>query len=72
MHITMIIPTGEIYPANFRWTKPLVTIIGLKTRNELEIMAYSLKKTEVSLVGFNTNGAVIDGRAFIFEDGSFC
>ena len=70
-NVAMVMPTGTVFQANFRWTKPMVAIIGHETRSGLEILAYSLKKAGIPLVGSNTRGAIIGGRAFILEDNSF-
>ncbi|MCL2127414.1 MAG: S41 family peptidase [Treponema sp.] len=70
-NVEMVMPEGEIFQANFRWTKPLIAVIGHETRSGMEIMAYSLKNAGIPLAGSNTRGAVLGGRAFILEDGSF-
>ncbi|MDR2579196.1 MAG: hypothetical protein LBC70_10395 [Chitinispirillales bacterium] len=69
--VEWITAAGEVNTSNFRWTKPLVVIIGSETRSGLEIMAYSLKKAGIPLVGSTTAGAVIGGFPFLLHDGSF-
>ncbi|MCL2156003.1 MAG: S41 family peptidase [Leptospirales bacterium] len=68
--VESISPTGEIHTANFRWNKPLVAIIGPETRSGMEIIAYSLKKAGLPLVGTTTKGAVMGGTTFVLSDGS--
>ena len=68
--VEFITPTNETSILNFRWTKPLVVIIGPETRSGLEIMAYSLKKAGFPMIGTTTKGAVVGGAPFILSDGS--
>jgi len=68
--VEFITPTNETSILNFRWTKPLVVIIGPETRSGLEIMAYSLKKGGFPMIGNTTKGAVVGGAPFILSDGS--
>jgi carboxyl-terminal processing protease len=68
--VEFITPANETRTLNFRWTKPLVVIIGSETRSGLEIMAYSLKKAGFPMIGTTTKGAVVGGAPFILSDGS--
>jgi C-terminal processing protease CtpA/Prc len=56
--------------ANFRYRKPLIGLIDGGTRSGMEVLAYSLKKAGVTLVGTNTAGAFLGGSPFLLEDGS--
>ena len=58
------------FTANFRYRKPLVGLIDGGTRSGMEILAYSLKKAGVLLVGTRTAGAVLGGSPFLLKDGS--
>jgi len=55
---------------NFRYRKPLVGLIDGGTRSGLEVLAYSLKKAGVVLIGSRTAGAMLGGSPFILKDGS--
>jgi len=68
--VEFITSANEITTLNFRWTKPLIVIIGSETRSGLEIMAYSLKKAGFPVIGTTTAGAVVGGSAFVLSDGS--
>lgn len=54
----------------YRWHKPVVAIIDGGTRSGMEILAYSLKKNGVPLVGAPTAGNVLAGTAYALPDGS--
>ena len=56
--------------AVFRWTKPVVAIIDGGTRSGMELLAYSLKKNGVPLVGAPTAGNVLAGTAYVLPDDS--
>jgi carboxyl-terminal processing protease len=56
--------------ANFRYRKPLVGLIDGGTRSGMEVLAYSLKKAGIVLVGTRTAGAFLGGSPFILKDGS--
>ena len=56
--------------AVFRWTKPVVAIIDGGTRSGMEVLAYSLKKNGVPLVGAPTAGNVLAGTAYSLPDDS--
>jgi carboxyl-terminal processing protease len=55
---------------NARWRKPLVALIDGGTRSGMEVLAYSLQKAGIFLVGERTAGAVIGGRAYLLKDRS--
>lgn len=54
----------------FRWHKPVVAIIDGGTRSGMEVLAYSLKKNGVPLVGAPTAGNVLGGTAYPLPDDS--
>ena len=54
----------------FRWHKPVVAIIDGGTRSGMEVLAYSLKKNGVPLVGAPTAGNVLAGTAYLLPDDS--
>jgi carboxyl-terminal processing protease len=61
---------GDVMQINCRWTKPLAAVIGPETRSGMEILAYSLKRAGLPLVGANTQGALLGGAIFILKDNS--
>jgi carboxyl-terminal processing protease len=61
---------GEKHFVNTRFHKPVVAIIDEGTRSSMEILAYSLKKNGVPLVGTPTAGDVLAARAFPLPDDS--
>jgi len=69
--VEFITAENETRTLNFRWKKPLVAITSSDTRSGLEIMAYSLKKAGIPLIGATTKGAVVGGSTFILSDGNF-
>ena len=68
--MTLIGRDGQETATNVRWRKPLVGIIDSGSRSGLELLAYSLQRTGVPLVGSKTAGAVLAGRAFMLRDDS--
>jgi C-terminal processing protease CtpA/Prc len=56
--------------ATFRWPKPVVAIIDGGTRSGMEVLAYSLKKNGVPLVGAPTAGDVLAGTTYLLPDDS--
>ncbi len=54
----------------FRWHKPVVAIIDGGTRSGMEVLAYSLKKNGVPMVGAPTAGNVLAGTAYLLPDNS--
>jgi carboxyl-terminal processing protease len=68
--MTLIGRDGQERAANVRWRKPLVGIVDAGSRSGMEILAYSLQRAGVSLVGSKTAGAVLAGRAFMLRDDS--
>lgn len=61
---------GETDYVNTRFHKPVVAIIDGGTRSSMEIMAYSLKKGGIPMVGEPTAGDVLAARAFALPDDS--
>jgi len=68
--LTLIGRNGDVIPVNVRWRKPLVALIDKGTRSGMEVLAYSLQKAGIPLIGSNTAGAVLGGRPFILSDDS--
>jgi C-terminal processing protease CtpA/Prc len=58
------------FTANFRYRKPLVGLIDGGTRSGMEVLADTLKKAGIVLVGTRTAGAVLGGSPFLLKDGS--
>ena len=61
---------GDERLANVRWRKPVVAIIDEGTRSGMEILAYSLKKNGIPLVGAETAGDVLAATGFLLPDDS--
>jgi C-terminal processing protease CtpA/Prc len=61
---------GDEHVAHARWRKPIIGIIDEGSRSGMEILAHGLKRAGVPLVGTNTAGAVVAGRAFKLRDNS--
>lgn len=68
-HLELIGRDGSVTSVNWRWRKPLVGIIDEGTRSGMEVLAYSLAKAGVLLVGRRTAGAVLGGRPYVLADG---
>lgn len=66
----MIDRDGDVNNVNVRWHKPVVAIIDEGTRSGMEVLAYSLKKNGIPLVGTETAGDVVAGTAFLLPDDS--
>jgi len=61
---------GDENYANERWRRPLVAIIDEGTRSGMELLAYSLKKNGVPLIGAETAGDVLAATAYLLPDNS--
>jgi len=61
---------GDDILANVRWHRPVVAIIDEGTRSGLEVFAYALKANGIPLVGAQTAGALLAGRAYLLPDDS--
>lgn len=61
---------GETRQVNYRFDKPVVAIIDEGSRSGMEILAYSLKKEGIPLVGVNTAKAVLAGTGYLLPDDS--
>ncbi len=61
---------GSRQYVNYRFRKPVVAIIDSGTRSGMEILAYSLKKNGVPLIGQPTAGDVLAGTAYLLPDDS--
>jgi carboxyl-terminal processing protease len=61
---------GKVQYVNARFHKPVVAIIDNGTRSGMEILAYSLKKNGVPLVGEETAGDVLAAMGFLLPDDS--
>jgi C-terminal processing protease CtpA/Prc len=68
--MTLIDRDGRERVANVRWRKPVVGIIDAGSRSGMEILAFSLQRAGVPLIGSRTAGAVLAGRAFMLRDNS--
>jgi len=66
----MIDRDGDARFINYRWDRPVVAIIDEGSRSGMEMLAYSLKKNGVPLVGEATAGDVLAGTAFVLPDDS--
>jgi C-terminal processing protease CtpA/Prc len=66
----MVDRSGERSEVVRRFNKPVVAIIDAGTRSGMEILAYSLKKNGVPLVGAPTAGNVLAGTAYLLPDDS--
>jgi C-terminal processing protease CtpA/Prc len=66
----MIDRKGDHDMVTFRWQKPVVAIIDGGTRSGMEVLAYSLKKNGIPLVGAPTAGNVLAGTAYMLPDDS--
>jgi carboxyl-terminal processing protease len=58
------------FTANFRYRKPLVGLIDGGTRSGMEVLADTLKKAGIELIGTRSAGAVLGGSPFLLKDGS--
>lgn len=54
----------------FRWDKPVVAIIDEGTRSGMEVLAHSLQKNGIPLVGSPSAGNVVAGTAYLLPDDS--
>jgi C-terminal processing protease CtpA/Prc len=61
---------GKVQYVNERFKKPIVAIIDGGTRSGMEILAYSLKKNGVPLIGAPTAGDVLAATGFLLPDNS--
>ena len=68
--MTMRFRDGTVDLVHARWRKSVVAIVDEGTRSGMEILAHALKTGGVPLVGANTAGAVVAGRAFMLPDDS--
>jgi C-terminal processing protease CtpA/Prc len=60
----------DVQYVNTRFHKPIVAIIDEGTRSGMEILAYSLKKNGIPLVGMPTAGDVLAATAYPLPDDS--
>jgi carboxyl-terminal processing protease len=69
--VTMTDRNGDVSVSNVKWRKPVVMLVNRGTRSGKEILAYGFKKYGVGeVIGTQTAGAVLAGRAFLLSDGS--
>ena len=61
---------GKVSYVNTRFHKPIVAIIDGGTRSGMELLAYSLKKNGVPLVGAPTAGNVLAATVYLLPDNS--
>lgn len=70
--ITNISRNGRKFTYISQWKKPVVMIINEGSRSSKEIIAYAFQQHKIGLVvGSKTAGAVVAGRPFLMENGSF-
>ncbi len=70
--VTNIARDGRKYTFIPQWKKPVVMIINEGSRSSKEILAYAFQQHKIgSVVGSKTTGAVVAGRLFLMDDGSF-
>jgi carboxyl-terminal processing protease len=69
--LTVIDANGTADVVNPRWRKPLVALVDEGTRSGVEVLAFSMKKAGVPLIGHRTAGAVLAGKPFVLSDNSF-
>lgn len=69
--LTLIERDGDRRQVDGRWSKPVVMLVNQGSRSGKEILAQGFRKYRVGqIVGSNTAGAVVAGRAFMIKDGS--
>lgn len=69
--VTMVDRDGDVSVSNVKWRKPAVMLVNGGTRSGKEILAYGFKKYGLGeVIGTQTTGAVLAGRAFLLSDGS--
>lgn len=68
--MTIIGRDGKEIPVVARWHKPMVAIIDGGSRSSMEIIAYSLRRAGIPLIGTRTAGAVLTARSFLLSDNS--
>ena len=61
---------GKIQYLNERFRKPVVAVIDNGTRSGMEVLAYSLQKNGVPLIGSETAGDVLAATGFLLPDDS--
>ena len=61
---------GDVHYVNTAFRRPVVAIIDGGTRSSMEILAYSLKKNGIPLVGAPTAGNVLAASAYALPDNS--
>jgi C-terminal processing protease CtpA/Prc len=61
---------GDKHYVSSAFHKPVVAIVDEGTRSSMEILAYTLKKDGISLVGVPTAGDVLAATAYALPDGS--
>ncbi|GAA6620498.1 S41 family peptidase [Scytonema sp. NUACC26] len=70
--VTNIARDGKKYTFIPQWKKPAVMIINEGSRSSKEILAYAFQQHKIGpVVGSKTTGAVVAGRLFLMDDGSF-
>lgn len=70
--ITNVFRNGRKYVYIPQWKKPVVLVINEGSRSSKEIIAYSFQQHKIgSVIGSKTAGAVLAGRPFPIQEGSF-
>lgn len=69
--VTSIGRDGKKFTYTSHWDKPVVMLVNENSRSAKEILAYSFQKYNIgTVVGAQTPGAVVGGRAFLMPDSS--
>jgi carboxyl-terminal processing protease len=70
--ITNVFRNGRKSVYIYQWKKPVVLVINEGSRSSKEIIAYSFQQNKIgSVIGSKTAGAVVAGRPFPIQEGSF-
>lgn len=69
--VTIIPRDDPAFSSSSHWQKPVVMLVNQGSRSGKEMLAYAFRKYDVGpIVGSQTAGAVLAGRAFVMSDGS--
>ncbi len=70
--MTMTDRDGDQSIASYKWRRPAAVLINGGTRSGKEVLTYGFKKYGYGeVIGTRTAGALLAGRGFLLEDGSF-
>jgi len=69
--LTLTDRDGDSQLVDYRWRKPVATLINGGTRSGKEVLAYGFEKNGFGqVIGVRTAGALLAGTAFLLSDGS--